>query len=106
VTVHAVRRYQDLVPEAAREFDDARAELIELAAAIWHRYESNPSLEPSITRTGAYQYRGPGPLRMVVVVGRAAGDGKPPIVDVVGVTLRGLGRRAADSYLPKKPEIT
>jgi hypothetical protein len=90
VTVHAVHRYQELVPDASREFDDARNELIELAAAIWHRYESKPQLMPSVTRTGGYQYRGPGPLRMVVVVGQpGAGGGKPPLVDVVGVTLRG-----------------
>lgn len=94
VTAHAVKRFQELVPHASREFDNARDQLVELAARIWARYEDNPKLAPSITRTGAYQYRGPGPLRLVVVVARAAGEGKAPLVDVVGVTLPNAGGRA------------
>lgn len=88
VTTHAVQRFQELVPEASRSFEGARDELIDLAASIWHRYESNPELAPTITRTGAYQYRGPSPLRLVVIVGKAPAGGKPPLVDVVGVDLR------------------
>ncbi len=68
ITARAVRRYQEVVPEASRDFDDAREELVALAGGIWTRYERNQDLAPSVTRTGAYQYRGGLPLRLLVVV--------------------------------------
>lgn len=79
VTGHAVRRYQELVSTAAADFPRARDELIELAATIWERYQRNPALAPSTTRTGAYQYRGGLPLRLQVVV-----TARRELVDVVG----------------------
>lgn len=90
ISAAAVRRYQALVPRAARGFDDASDELIGLCAAIWERYERNPDLAPGITRTGAYTYRGGQPLRLQIVVSmerRSEGD-KPQVVDVVGADLR------------------
>lgn len=96
ITVRAVERYQALVPQASRDFEAARDELVELAAAIWDRYERNLGLAPTVTRTGAYQYRGPLPLRLVVVVVMAKPEtsGKAQLVDVVGADLR--RRRASD----------
>jgi hypothetical protein len=96
VTAHAVERYQEIVPHAAREFDLARVELVALSAEIWGRYLAKPELAPTITKSGAYQYRGPGPLRLVVVVAKARGTGKPAMVDVVSCDLRReRGRREA-----------
>jgi len=91
ITVHAVERYQALVPQAARDFEAARDELVELAAGIWERYERNRELSPTVTRTGAYQYRGGLPLRLVVVVvpaPDAGAFGQWQLVDVVGADLR------------------
>lgn len=70
ITAHAVRRYQETVLGASRDFDDAREELVRLANGIWIRYERNQMLAPSVTRTGAYQYRGGLPLRLIVIVTR------------------------------------
>lgn len=97
VTAHAVRRYMAIrqeplhrkgrapVPGVSLSFDDASDELIEYAAATWQRYDASTDLEPRITRTGAYQYRGPGPLRLslVVVMERRPEGPKPQLVDVV-----------------------
>lgn len=90
VSAHAVRKYQQLVPAAPRDFDDASDELIDRAAQCWERYRSNPELEPRITRTGAYTYREAGSdrggrrrLRFVVSMSiRSEGD-KPQLVDVI-----------------------
>jgi hypothetical protein len=91
ITQHAAERYRDLVPSAPRDLSLARQELAEHAAAIWERYERNAHLKPSITRTGAYCYRGGLPLRLrVVVIDRGASGFA--LVDVVGADLR---RRAA-----------
>jgi hypothetical protein len=90
VSAAAVRRYQQLVPAAPREFDDASDELIERAAECWRRYRDKPELEPSTTRTGAYVYREAGSdrggrrrIRFVVAMGRRAEGAKPQVVDVV-----------------------
>ena len=58
ITAHAVRHWRAITrrPDEPGHFDDARAELIELAAATWERYERGGKA-PRITRTGAYQYR-------------------------------------------------
>jgi hypothetical protein len=92
ITAHAIERYQELVPQASRDFEAARGELVDLAAGIWERYARNQDLAPTVTRTGAYQYRGPGPLRLVVVVSprpaRPGGGNLAPMVDVVGADLR------------------
>jgi hypothetical protein len=86
-----VRRYQELVPAAPREFDDASDELISECAAVWARYQKNADLAPKITRTGAYVYRGGMPLRLQVVVamGRRDEGAKPQVVDVVGAEATG-----------------
>jgi hypothetical protein len=86
VSAAAVRRYQQLVPAAPRNFDDASDELIEECAEIWARYQRNPDLKPAITKTGAYTYRGGEPLRLRVVVSMARREegAKPQVVDVVG----------------------
>jgi len=90
VSAAAVRKYQQLVPAAPRDFDDASDELIERAADCWRRYETNPELEPTITRTGAYVYREAGSdrggrrrLRFVVAMGARTEGAKPQVVDVV-----------------------
>jgi hypothetical protein len=83
ITGHAVRRYQAAVPKASGDFALARDELIELAAEIWERYQRNPELAPSVTRTGAYHYRGGLPLRLQVVV-----SARRELVDVVGAERR------------------
>lgn len=83
ISGHAVRQYQALA--GIPDFDDASDALIEYAAETWRRYLADPARKPGITRTGAYRYRGPGPLRLQLVVsmeGRAEGD-KPQLVDVV-----------------------
>jgi hypothetical protein len=94
VSAHAVRRYQQLVPAAPRDFDDASDELIGHCAAIWQRYEINRDLKPGITRTGAYTYRGGLPLRLqiVVLMGRRPEGPKGQVVDVVGAELRARRR--------------
>jgi hypothetical protein len=91
ITGHAVRRYQELVSTAAADFPAARDELIEVAAAIWERYQRNPDLKPTTTRTGAYHYRGGLPLRLQVIV-----SPRLELVDVVGSEQRRapLARRA------------
>jgi len=110
ITAYAVERYQALVPQAARDFEAARDELVELAAGIWERYERNRELSPTVTRTGAYQYRGGLPLRLVVVVVAApdAGAfGQWQLVDVVGADLRRAHReqRAVDRWAMSRPEF-
>jgi hypothetical protein len=98
VTAHAVRQYMRIraqplhrkdrapVPGVTLSFDDASDALIEYAAETWQRYQADPARAPSITRTGAYQYRGPGPLRLTLVVSmeRRPEGPKPQVVDVVG----------------------
>lgn len=97
VSAAAVRRYIEIraqplyrsgrapVPGVVLSFDVASDELIEYAAVTWQRYQANPDREPSITRTGAYQYRGPGPLRLGLVVSMASRPegSKPQLVDVI-----------------------
>jgi len=98
VTAHAVRRFMAIrtqslhrkgrppVPGVTLSFDDASDELIEYAAATWQRYQvADPPIEPRITRTGAYQYRGPGPLRLTLIVSmeRRPEGSKPQLVDVL-----------------------
>lgn len=97
VSAAAVRRYMEIrrtplrrsdraeVPGVELSFDDASDELLEYAAATWQRYQADPARRPTITRTGAYQYRGPGPLRLglVVVMERRPEGPKPQLVDVV-----------------------
>ena len=58
ITAHAVRRWLEITRRPAGEahFEDARIELVALAADTWARYEQ-AHREPRITRTGAYQYR-------------------------------------------------
>lgn len=87
VSAHAVRRYQELGGAPGRSFDDASDELIERCAEVWQRYQGDPALRPEVSRTGAYVYRGPGPMRLRVVVSmeqRAEGE-KPQVVDVISV---------------------
>ena len=93
ITARAVERFQALVPQASRDFDEARAELVGLAAGVWERYERNPDLKPAITRTGAYQYRGPLPLRLAVVVAMNRAPESPALVDVVGAELGNADKR-------------
>ncbi len=97
VTAAAVRRFIEIrrtelrrrgrapVPGVALAFDDASDKLIEYAAATWQRYEAEPEREPKITRTGAYAYRGPGPLRLTLIVAmeRRPEGPKPQLVDVL-----------------------
>ncbi len=86
VTAHAVRRF------AARArwgggFDDASDLLIELCAEVWQRYQRNLTLRPDPTHTGAYQYRGPGPHRLTIIVAPEARPEGPKwqVVDVIRV---------------------
>ena len=94
VSAYAVRRYQEAARRSDVSFDVASDELIEYCAAAWARYQTDPSRKPSVTRTGAYQYRGPGPLRLGLIVSmevRPEGP-KPQLVDVIP-THAGLRRR-------------
>lgn len=89
VSAAAVRSYQALGGPA--DFDDASDALIEMAAATWRAYQADPARKPGITKTGAYRYRGPGPLRLQLIVSmaeRAEGD-KPQLVDVVASSAAG-----------------
>jgi hypothetical protein len=96
VTAHAVERYMEirrhqrrekgraLIPAVELSFKDASRELIEYAAATWQLYEGTDKT-PTITRTGAYQYRGGRPLRLHLIVSmsvRPEGR-KPQLVDVI-----------------------
>jgi hypothetical protein len=82
VTAAAVRKYV-AVTRSSLSFDDASDELIEYAAATWQRYQGTDR-EPKIGRTGAYMYRGPGPLRLTLLVSmeRRPEGPKPQLVDV------------------------
>lgn len=98
VSAAAVRRYMEIrrqplrrkdrppVPGVSLTFDDASDELIEYADATWQRYLQNPDLEPKINHTGAYQYRGPGPLRLTLIVSmeRRPEGPKGQVVDLLG----------------------
>lgn len=106
VSAAAVRRYMEIrrTPLHRRDrapvlgvvlaFDDASDELLGYAAATWARYEASADLKPKITRTGAYVYRGPGPLRLglVVEMERRPEGPKPQVVDVVPTHAGGGGR--------------
>jgi len=73
------------------DFDDASDALIDLCAETWRRYQAAPDRKPGITRTGAYRYRAPAPLRLQLIVSmdqRAEGD-KPQLVDVWAGSERG-----------------
>lgn len=85
VTAHAVRKYQAAAGRHRISFDDASDELIEYAAETWRRYLADPSRRPRLTRTGVYQYRGPAPLRLALVVVMEKRDEgvKPQLVDVL-----------------------
>jgi len=91
VTALAVDRFAALLGRpAARgtsEWDILSDELVEQCALIWGRYERNQDLAPRTTRTGAYQYRGPGPLRLSVIVSmeRRPEGPKPQVVDVTSI---------------------
>jgi len=75
VSAHAVDRYAALlgrpVARGSAAWDAASDELIEQCALVWARYLKDPTLAPSVTKTGAYQYRGPRPLRISIVVSMA-----------------------------------
>ena len=109
VSAAAVRRYMEIraqplyrtgrapVPGVVLSFDAASDDLIEYAAATWQRYQADPVRQPRITRTGAYQYRGPGPLRLGLVVSmdRRREGSKPQLVDVIPTHAgRGAVRKA------------
>lgn len=96
VSAAAVRRYQALGGPA--EFDDASDALIEMAAETWRRYQADPSRAPKVSRTGVYVYRGPGPLRLQLVVSMATRveGGKPQLVDVAAGSEIGGGGSAAE----------
>ena len=94
VSAAAVRRFMELGGPA--DFDDASDELIEMAAETWRRYQAAPERKPKISRTGAYVYRGPGPLRLqfvVSMVAREEGE-KPQVVDLWGASGDRTGRSA------------
>jgi hypothetical protein len=98
VSAAAVRRYIEIrrqplhrgrgrrsVPGVELSFDEASDVLIEYAAQTWQRYLAEPDRQPKITRTGAYLYRGPGPLRLSLIVSmeqRSEGP-KGQVVDVL-----------------------
>ena len=80
-------------------FDDASDDLIDLCARTWKRYltpvegdATGRLLQPATSKTGAYIYRGPPPLRLrfVVAMGRRPEGEKPQVVDVLPE--RGSGR--------------
>lgn len=97
ITVAAVKRYMTIrarplrrkgrpdVPGVILTFDDASDALIQYAAETWQRYLDTPEMEPRITHNGAYQYRGPGPLRLSLIVSmtRRSEGPKPQVVDVL-----------------------
>lgn len=103
VSASAVRRYMEImrqpvhrprhapVPGEDLSFDDASDRLIEYAAATWQRYQGEER-QPKITRTGAYQYRGPGPHRLTLIVSM---ERRPegPLGQVVDVLPMHAGRR-------------
>jgi len=93
VTAHAVRQYMAI--RRLTSFDDSSDELIEYAAATWRRYVAETERQPKVTRTGAYMYRGPGPLRLTLIVSaenRPEGP-KQQVVDVLPTHAGMRGRR-------------
>jgi hypothetical protein len=107
VSRNAVIQYQAL--GGPPDFDDASDALIEYAAETWRRYQESPDRKPGVTRTGAYRYRGPGPLRLQLIVSmevRAEGD-KPQLVDVVASSeagRSGSGRGSIERRRAKRRE--
>lgn len=104
VTAHAVRRYQEIrrapfhpgegravVPGVDLSFDDASDALIQYAAETWQRYLAEPDRKPRVTRTGAYAYRGPRPLRLQLIVSmeRRSEGPKGQVVDVIAYATHG-----------------
>ena len=80
VTAYAVQRYIEArrvplrrkgratVAGVALDFADAIIELQAYATATWQRHLGPPPRPPALTRTGAFVYRGPGPLRLHLVI--------------------------------------
>jgi hypothetical protein len=96
ITAHAVRRWLEITSRPAGEahFEDARIELVQLAADTWARYErerpDGSAPEPKLTRTGAYSYRSAytrvkgqrTQVDLIVSMERRPEGPKPQLVDI------------------------
>ncbi len=83
ITRHAVDRWCEITGARAG-FELAREALLTYAARTWLRYKDTDR-RAGVTRTGAYFYRGPGPLRLRLVVNphRREEGPKGQVIDVL-----------------------